>query len=97
MENKACGSMKDVDKRKAVALGTNQSEGVDGKGSKHRGRLRKCVATQGNKWQQKRLKTHNRKTLNVYQGLMTGTQGVKQKVKSLPSMFKKNEVFLLVV
>ena len=89
MENKACVSMKDVDKRKAVALGTNQSEGVDGKGSKHRGRLRKCVATQGNKRQQKRLKKHNRKTLNVYHGLMTGTQGVKQKVKSLPSMFKK--------
>jgi hypothetical protein len=101
MENKACGSMKGVDKRKAVALWTKQSEGVDGKGSKHRGMLRKCVATQGKKWQQKQLKTHNRKTLNVYHGLMTGTQGVKQNKKkkskkSLPSMFE-NEVFLLVV
>ena len=81
MENQACGSKKDVDKRKAVALWTKQSEGVDGQGSKHRGRLRKGVATQGKKWQQKQLKTHNRKTLNVYQGLMTETQGVKQKVK----------------
>ena len=81
MENQACGSKKDVDERKAVALWTKQSEGVDGQGSKHRGRLRKGVATQGNKWQQKRLKIHNRKTLNVYQGLMTETQGVKQKSK----------------
>jgi hypothetical protein len=36
-------------------------------------------ATHRNKKQQKRSKTHNRKTLNVDQGLMAWEQGVKQK------------------
>jgi hypothetical protein len=56
--------------------------------------LRKCVATQGNKWQQKRLKTHNRKTLNVYHVLMAGTQGVKQKVKKSSLDVLKRSVFI---
>jgi hypothetical protein len=75
--------MKAFDKRKAAALWTNKSEGVNGRSSKHRGTLWRCVATSTNKWQQKRLKTHNRKTLNVDQGSTTGTQGAKRKVKAI--------------
>ena len=80
--------MKAFNKRKAAALWTNESEGLDGRSSKHRGTVRRCVATSTNKWQQKRWKTHNRKTLNVDQRLTTWTRGAKQKVKELPSMFK---------
>jgi hypothetical protein len=54
------------------------------------------MATQSNKWQQKRMKTDNGNTLNVNHGLIDGTQGANKKVKSLPSMLK-NKVFLLVV
>jgi len=55
------------------------------------------MATQSNKWQQKRMKTDNGKTLNVNHGLIDGTQGANKKSKSLLSMLKKNKVFLLVV
>ena len=58
--------------------------------------IRDAMATQSNKWQQKRMKTDNGKTLNVNQGLIDGTQGANKKVKGLPSMLK-NKVFLLVV
>ena len=62
-----------TDRRKAGALWTNQKEGVNGRGSKHRERLRKCEATRRNKLPPKKWKTHNRKTLNVHQGLMAWT------------------------
>jgi hypothetical protein len=48
--------MRAMGKQKAVALWTKRSEGVGGRRSKHRGRLRKCAATCRNKWQQKWLK-----------------------------------------
>ena len=51
--------------------------------------IRDTMATQSNKWQQKRMKTDNGKTLNVNQGLIDGTQGANKKVKGLPSMLKK--------
>jgi hypothetical protein len=54
----------------------------------------KCGATQRNKWQQKRLKTDDGKTLNVNHVLMDWRQGAKRKTKSLPSMFKYG-VFLI--
>ena len=55
--------------------------------SKHRGTLGRCVTTSTNKWQQKGVKTNDRLTLNVNQKMIDGTQGVKQKVKGLPSSF----------
>ncbi len=57
--------------------------------SKHRGTLGRCVATSTNKWQQKRMKKNDGMTLNVNHELIDGTQGVEQKVKGLPSSFKK--------
>ena len=59
--------------RKAGALWTKQKEGVNGIGSKHRGRLRQCEATRRNKLPPKRWKIYNRKTLNVHQGLRAWT------------------------
>ena len=51
---------------------------------KHRGMIRDAMATQSNKWQQKRMKTDNRKTLNVNQGLIDGTQGANKSKKVFP-------------
>ena len=56
--------------------------------------IRDAMATQSNKWQQKRMKTDNGKTLNVNHGLIDGTQGANKKVKGLPSMLKKLSVFI---
>jgi hypothetical protein len=58
--------------------------------------IRDTMATQSNKWQQKRMKTDNGKTLNVNHGLIDGTQGANKKVKK-SSLDVKNKVFLLVV
>jgi hypothetical protein len=63
--------------------------------SKHRGTLGRCVATSTNKWQQKRMKINDGMTLNVNHELIDGTQGAKQKVKSLPSSFKNKSFSLL--
>ena len=59
--------------------------------------IRDTMATQSNKWQQKRMKTDNGKTLNVNHGLVDGTQGANKKVKGSSLDVKKNKVFLLVV
>ncbi len=88
VESYASGSKKTFDEWKAAALWTNKKEGVNGRSWKHTGTLGRCVATSTNKWQPKRWKTHNKKTPNVNQGSKTWTQGAKQKVKKLPSMFK---------
>jgi hypothetical protein len=85
--------MREMGKQKAVALRTKRSEGVGGRSSKHRGRLRKSAATCRNKWQQKWLKKHNGKTLNVHHGLMAWRPGAKHKSKNLPRCSKKFEHF----
>ena len=68
-----------MEKTKAPVLWTVQCEGVDESGWQHRGMIRNTMATQSNKWQQKRMKTDNGNTLNVNHGLIDGTQGANKK------------------
>jgi hypothetical protein len=77
-----------MEETKAPALWTNHCEGVDGKDGKLREMISKCVATQWNKWRQKRVRMDHRMTPNVYHGLSTGEQGEKQKVKIFPRCFE---------
>jgi hypothetical protein len=62
------GSKQALRNRKAPALWTNNREAADKKRWQHRGMIRSIGATQRNKWQQKRMKTHNGVTLNVKPG-----------------------------
>ena len=51
--------------------------------------IRNNKATQSNKWQQKRVRNDEVRTLNVNRGFIDGTQGANKKNnKSLPSKFK---------
>ena len=50
--------------------------------------IRNTKATQSNKWQQKRVRNDEVRTLNMNRGFIDGTQGANKKNKSLPSMFK---------
>jgi hypothetical protein len=72
-----------MEETKAPVLWTVQCEGVDESGwqLQHRGMIRNTMATQRNKWQQKRMKTDDGMTLNVNRGLIDGTQGANKEVK----------------
>ncbi len=78
-----------MEETKAPVLWTVQCEGVDESGWQHRGIIRNTMATQSNKWQQKRMKTNDGVTLNVNRGLIDGHKEQTKKIKSLPSMFKE--------
>ncbi len=80
--NKHVGQQKQWTGQKAPVLWTIQREGDDESEWQHRGMIRGTMATQRNKWQQKRMKTDDgKKTLNVNHGLIDGTQEANKEVK----------------
>ena len=90
------GQQKQWRRQKAPVLWTVHGEGDEENRWQHGGMIRDTMATQRNKWQQKRMKTDNGMTLNVNHGLIDGTQGANKEIKNPPSMFK-NKMFSLVV
>ncbi len=79
-----------MEKEKAPVLWTIQYEEVDESERKHRGMIRDTKATLRNEWQQKGVRNDEVMALNVNQRFEDGTQKEKQKIKSLPSIFKIN-------
>jgi hypothetical protein len=50
--------------------------------------IRNNKATQSNKWQQKRVRNDEVRTLNVNRGFIDGTQGANKKIKVFPRSLK---------
>ena len=50
--------------------------------------IRNTKATQSNKWQQKRVRNDEVRTLNMNRGFIDGTQGANKKIKVFPRCLK---------
>jgi hypothetical protein len=81
-------------KRRAAALWTKQNEGVEEKGQQHSRKDSKSGSTSSSKRHLKRQRTLDEVKIWVNQRYRDGTQGAKQKVKTLPSMFE-NKLILI--